>query len=529
MRLHGKYLYRFLLAGGTAVILSCAPSGAWAQQNSNNQNQAEIQARDTDQASLAAFDRFLDANAELSAQLRANPSLINTADFMSAHPQLQDFLNAHPEVREQLKANPDRFMDRLGRYEASARDRNSDNRPRNANPDLTRRDVATMDQFLDSHQDIERVLASNPADISDATFLREHPDLQQFLNNHPQVREEFAQNPALFMNREKSFEGSTADNDTGRPRNPNPDLTRGEIASMDQFLDSHQDIQKQLAANPSLINNARYLRAHPELQAFLNQHAEVREEFTENPSIFMRRENQLEARGGASGEDVATMDEYLDKHPDVARDLQAYPARVNDSDYLAHHKDLQAFLKKHPQVQAEFTENPSSFMRQESTFEASAEMDDFLSRHKDIGKDLDEDPTRVKDKDYVSHHKDLENFMQKNPGVGDRLETDPSAFMDQQRRFDADRDMDAYLTKHQSVAKDLQKDPARLKDDKYLDHHKDLKEVLEKHPDLNQAAKTDPARFIQVQAKFHEDLKKQQRVHQKTKVEQRAAVHGGLL
>ncbi len=40
MRLHGKHLYRFLLAGGTAVILSCAPSGAWAQQN--NSNQVEI-------------------------------------------------------------------------------------------------------------------------------------------------------------------------------------------------------------------------------------------------------------------------------------------------------------------------------------------------------------------------------------------------------------------------------------------------------------------------------------------------------
>jgi hypothetical protein len=135
----------------------------------------------------------------------------------------------------------------------------------------------------------------------------------------------------------------------------------------------------------------------------------------------------------------------------------------------------------------------------------------------------------VKDQDYVSHHKDLKNFMQKNPGVGDRLEANPSAFMDEEKRFTANREMDAYLTKHQGVAKELQKDPARLKDDKYLDHHKNLKAVLEKHPDLNRDARTDPAHFIQVQAKFHEDFKKQQQMHQKTKVEERAVVHSGLL
>src|SRR6185437_11170103 len=371
---------------------------------------------DLTRAEIASMDQFLDSHQNIERTLAANPSVISNATFLREHPELQEFLNNHPQVREEFAENHALFMNREKRFENSPADNRADNPPPprpNPNPDLTRAEIASMDQFLDSHQNIERTLAANPSVISNATFLREHPELQEFLNNHPQVREEFAENPALFMNREKRFENSPADNRADNPPpprpNPNPDLTRAEIASMDQFLDSHQDIEKQLQANPSLINDARYLRAHPALQAFLNQHAEVREEFTENPSIFMRRENALEARGDASGRDVATMDEYLDKHPDVARDLDAYPARVNDSDYLAHHKDLQSFLKKHPEVQAEFTENPASFMRQEGTFEASAEMDDFLSRHKDIGKDLDRDPARVKDKDYVSHRKDLQN------------------------------------------------------------------------------------------------------------------------
>src|SRR6185437_11433358 len=293
----------------------------------------------------------------------------------------------------------------------------------------------------------------------------------------------------------------TGNTNTATERNGNPDLTRGEVASMDQFLDSHDKIETQLRANPSLINNVDYLSKHQDLRAFLSSHPEVREEFTENPSLFMNREAQYESteyRGGAryvdrdrdmNQRDVATMDAYLDRHADEARDLEAYPARVNDSDYLEHHKDLDSFFKKHPDVREEFTENPSAFMGAESTFEANSEMDEFLDAHKKVAKDLDDNPGRVRDNDYVKHHKDLKKFLDKNPGVRDQFMGEPDAFMTRERRFDADREMDMYLTKHRDVAKDLQKDPDDVKDEKYLHHHKDLKELLNKHPDMERQAR----------------------------------------
>jgi hypothetical protein len=52
---------------------------------------------------------------------------------------------------------------------------------------------------------------------------------------------------------------------------------------MDQFLDSHPDVDKTLRANPWLVRNAQYLKEHPELQTFLNQHPGLKEESAETP------------------------------------------------------------------------------------------------------------------------------------------------------------------------------------------------------------------------------------------------------
>src|SRR5215472_5737956 len=433
-------------------------------------------------------------------------------------------------------------MLRVNRYENSPADQRADNNMnRNGNPDLTRRQVASMDQFLDSHEDIERQLEDNPSLINNQTFLQNHAALQDFLNDHPEIQEEFAENPQFFMLRTNRYENSPADQradnnvnaNNGNERNGNPDLNRGEVASMDQFLDSHDRIERELKANPSLINNVDYLNKHQDLRAFLSSHPEVREEFTENPSLFMNREGQYERtefRAGTDRDmnqrDVATMDAYLDKHAGEARDLETYPARVNDSDYLEHHKDLDSFLKKHPQVREEFTENPRVFMGAESAFEANSEMDEFLDAHKKVAKDLDENPGRVTDNDYLKHHKDLDRFLDKNPGVKDQFRGDPDAFMRSEQRFDADREMDVYLTKHRNVAKDLDKDPDRVKDDKYLDHHKDLKELMDKHPDMEQRARMNPSEFMKERAKFHQDFRNE-KMHEKTKVEERATTHGG--
>ena len=266
------------------------------------------------------------------------------------------------------------------------------------------------------------------------------------------MREEFAENPTYFMNQEKRFDtqeelrsrtgptsvngqnpqngnaaNSNPDRDQDRDRNfadrdqdrdrsangqnPNPDLRNWELARMDQFLDDHQQIDKELTAKPSLINDQKYLAQHKDLQLFLTNHPQVREEFTENPTYFMNRENRFDAREDFSdGPDqqeyksrreirtatetlrtairtatatrtgnpnpdlrnweLARMDQFLDDHQQIDKDLTAKPSLINDQKYLSQHKDLQLFLNNHPQVREEFAENPTYFMNRENRFDS---------------------------------------------------------------------------------------------------------------------------------------------------------------
>ena len=564
MRFHARHLYRFVLVGGTLVALSCASGGAWAQQKGNNdqqsaqaqaQDQGELQGQGFHSDDWAALDQLLDAHPDIAEALQANPDLIYDAGFLGQHSDLKDFCDAHPGIQQDINGNQVQFRDWFRiRRELRIMDQFLSTHPEveqqlEANPQLVDNQKFLQDhpelrdflnshpevkqafdrnpvvfmrlethfqiflrdrfalqavaQFFDSHPEVEKQLAANPKLIDERSYLADHPELQDFLKNHPEIQQVFDSNPTQFMSMEIRFQGGPG------------------VVAMDEFLETHPDVAKQLEANPSLVNNPRYLNDHPELRNFLNSHPQVREAFTQNPWIFFHGRGRFQANGQP---DVATMDAYLDKHHDEARDLDAYPARINDSDYLAHHKDLEAFLKKHPDVRTQFTQNPSAFMRQESQFDACAQMDDFLDAHKNIGKDLDQNPGSVKDSSYLDHHKDLKSFLAKNPGVSDQIMDNPGAFIGNEKRFEANRQMDAYLTNHKGVAKDLQKNPNNVKDTAYLDHHKDLKELMDKNPDLAQEAENNPSAFMQEQTKFHEEYKSEQ-IQQKTKVEDRASLH----
>src|SRR3989442_1656350 len=128
------------------------------------------------------------------------------------------------------------------------------------NPDLTRQQVATFDQFLDSHPQIAQQLQANPSLVNNAEFLESQPQLQAFLTSHPELSEELKENPAFFMQRERQFEKA----ENRRP-NPNPNLTHQQVATLDQFLDSHPQIAQQVHANLSLVNKSMVLEDNLQL------------------------------------------------------------------------------------------------------------------------------------------------------------------------------------------------------------------------------------------------------------------------
>src|SRR5258706_1824972 len=439
---------------------------------------------------VALFDSFLDAHADLDAQLRANPSLLTNEEYLEAHPQLQAFLNQHPQVQTQINQNPSFFMQRARRFDA-----NKAGRRTNPNPDLTRRQVGTMDQFLDKNPGIDRDLRRNPSLVNNEEYLEAHPQLQAFLNQHPNVKEEIAENPRYFMQRQNRFDQQ----ERSRGQNPNPDLTRQQVAAMDQFLDSHPDIDRTLRRNPWLIRNAEYLKEHPELQTFLNQHPEIREESAETPKYFMEREGRFDQQEWSRGQNpnpdltrqqVAVLDQFLDSHQDIDKTLSRNPWLIRNAEYLKEHPELQTFLNQHPEIREESAETPKYLMQRENRFDAQE------ASRRDRDRDFD------RDADNARRNRDFDGDRDRN------ADRDANRSRDFDRRSNPDAinqevaSFDQFLDRHQDVAKSLEKKPELVNDRGYLKRHKDLDEFFAEHPAVREEVRGNPSSFMRRENQF---------------------------
>ncbi len=149
----------------------------------------------------------------------------------------------------------------------------------------------------------------------------------------------------------------------------NRDITPGEVANFDQYLDSHPKVARELVQNPQLVNNEEFLEHHPGLRGFLANHPGVRDEIHESPGQFMYREGRYEWHGkgyGITRGEVSRFDEgYLDKHPEVTDALAKDPRLVDNGQFIANHPGLHEYLENHPDVRTELKAHPDRFMGRE--------------------------------------------------------------------------------------------------------------------------------------------------------------------
>src|SRR5436309_1386306 len=191
-----------------------------------------------------------------------------------------------------------------------------------------------------------------------------------------------AEKPAKDRNTDKEKDNDRdrdKDRDEHRRRNeaqsqqatrPDNDITHRELDSFDTFLDSNPDVGRELARNPSLVNDQNFVNKHPNLARYLENHQGVREEIRENPQGFMQREKRFEN----SGEDITNgelrnFDAFLDSHPQIAKDLQKNPGLLDDQNYLNSHPELRQCMSTHAGVREQVKEHPQIFMKREQKYE----------------------------------------------------------------------------------------------------------------------------------------------------------------
>lgn len=336
---------------------------------------APAQDNDTTVQQLASFDGFMDGHPEIAEQLRKDPSLVKNREFVEQHPALHEYLQAHPGVQEEIGENPARFMHQERGFERQE----------------TRKELVNLDAFLDSHREIAEQVRKNPSLVNDREFVKNHPDLQQFLQEHGGVAQEWRQNPDEFMREEQRFDRKEDGFEQRGDRDR--DLTRGQLASMDHFLDAHPEIAEQLRKDPALVNDKKFMERHPELQTYLQQNPGVREEFKENPSAFMQQEQRFDRKEDRFGQrdqhfdrregfernqgfqgnnsafdrentrEAASFGQFLGVHANIAAQVSNDPTLLNNKEYMETHPELQSYLKSHPAAQAQMQQNPQAFLQ----------------------------------------------------------------------------------------------------------------------------------------------------------------------
>ena len=368
--------------------------------------------------------------------------------------------------------------------------------------DMSRRQLADFDRFLDSHPQLAEQIRKDPTLVNNEEFVENHGDLQQYLQQHPEVREQLRQNPNAVMRQEQRYDrredrmqdrdrdvnrdqDRTQDRDRDRDmsrdqdrmqdrdRDRNRDITRGELSNLNNFMDSHPEIAEQLKKNPALVNDKKFVESHPALKGFLAADPGVREEMRENPNGFMAREQQFDLTD-ANSRELANMDRFMDSHPEIAEQLRKNPALVNDKKFVENHKALKTFLASHPYAAQEYKENPSAFMQQEQNYEHQQQ--NYATRR-------DQDFGTRRDQDYGMRAGNQDMRNQGVTGDRDRMGTSVSSFNE-------------FLEHHGNIASDLSKNPSLATNEDYMETHPALRQYLQANPKVRQELSANPQAFV---------------------------------
>ena len=62
------------------------------------------------------------------------------------------------------------------------------------------------------------------------------------------------------------------------------------------------------------------------------------------------------------------MDGFLDRNPQIEKDLQRDPNLVNNPQYVNSHPDLKRYIERNPKIAADLKEKPRVFIRKERAY-----------------------------------------------------------------------------------------------------------------------------------------------------------------
>jgi GrpB-like predicted nucleotidyltransferase (UPF0157 family) len=301
-----------------------------------------------------------------------------------------------------------------------------------------------------------------------------------------------------------------------------------ERARVDQFLDDHKDIARDLRDHPERVNDHKYLDHHKDLRAFLDSHPEIRDECAQNPGFFVHSDARLvveeDARRGdmrdyrgATPAQLQDFNRFADTHPEIAEQVRRNPSLLTDQRFVDDHPALRDYLQNHPEVRDDIDQNPNAFMREDQNFDrrgddiTRGQLDDynrFADAHPEIAEQLRKDPNLLRDQQYVGNHPALQDYLRDHPEIRDEMVQNPAAFERRDENFDRRQDVsredldnfNRWRDNHPEVAARLRDNPELVRDHDFLDQHPDFRDYLQQNPGVQKGLTDHPDAFLQQQA-----------------------------
>ena len=199
--------------------------------------------------------------------------------------------------------------------------------------------------------------------------------------------------------------------------------------------------------------------------------------------------------------------DFLVDNPSVRTDWTANPGAAMTG--LSRIDQLEASKAPHGSAQSQLKSEMTTF-------------EDFLDQHPAIAKQLEANPSLIRNKDYVQDHPELMAFLKDNAGMREALLDNPQAFikgveadiaaeakagspkpatMPPSRAPAGDNDgfsrgqiiaLDKFLDANPELAKELEANPSLIKSTSFITAHSDLASFLTNHPDLTEDWRENP-------------------------------------
>jgi hypothetical protein len=232
--------------------------------------------------------------------------------------------------------------------------------------------------------------------------------------------------------------------------------------------------------------------------------------------------------------EMGSFENFLNAHPDTARELQQNPNLINNPQWMSNHHGLQQYMSNHPNVRAEVHQNPGGFVNNGGQWgwnhgayngapgaQASRFDQGYLNEHPEVSQQLARNPGLADNPQYLAAHPGLNDYLQGHPNVRYDLEHHPDRFMSRADQGSANYHgsaypgnpgwngehhqlgtADNYFDHHPDVYQEMQKDPRLVDNQHYVDSHPGLHDYLEDHPHARQTFKNHPDAFMHAEEHY---------------------------